>query len=107
MAKSFKNFQNPLVNADPEMENTSLVKLSVVTCSTQCWVLLRFLSTLYGNIAGTVFEPFNMMAGAMVRGDVKAIQDYWMAYTALVILGKSMQKFGKHVLQSCSERWRC
>ena len=30
----------------------------------------------YGNIAGTVFEPFNMMVGAMMRGDVKAIQDY-------------------------------
>ena len=54
------------------------------------------LKALYGNIAGTVFEPINMMAGAMVRGDIKSMQDYWMAYTAIGdTMNKSMSMAGK------------
>ncbi len=54
------------------------------------------LKALYGNISGTVFEPFNMMAGAMMRGDLKSVQDYWMAYTAIGdTMGKSLDMAGK------------
>ena len=54
------------------------------------------LKAVYGNFMGTVMEPVNMMAGAALRGDVRAVQDYWMAYSALGdTLGKAFDFGGK------------
>ena len=103
MANSFKNFR-PLFDANPDTPN-------LIGSAVRSNVMNSMLSSMevplragYGNIAGTVFEPFNMMAGAMMRGDVKAIQDYWMAYTAF---GDTLQKganmFGKMFTKGISE----
>ena len=38
---------------------------------------------LYGNLGGTVAEPINYFAGALLRRDMDSLQRGWMAYSAL------------------------
>ena len=94
MAKSFKRFD--AFNADPEMPNLIGKAIRGNVFNSMLSSIETPVKALYGNLAGTVFEPFNMMAGAMTRGNLRSIQDYWMAYTAIDdTLGKAMKAFGK------------
>jgi hypothetical protein len=38
---------------------------------------------LYGNLSGLIAEPVAYFAGSMLRGDLKAVQRGWMAYSAI------------------------
>ena len=96
MANSFKNAKKLLYDADPETPNLIGKAIRGNVFNSMLASIETPLRALYGNISGTVFEPFNMMAGAMVRGDLRAMQDYWMAYTSINdTLSKSMDMAGK------------
>ena len=66
MANSFKNFRILGQGTDPEMENILGKAIRGNVFNSMLSSVEVPLKALYGNIAGTVFEPFNMMAGAMV-----------------------------------------
>ena len=95
MANSFKNFR-PLFDANPDTPNLIGSAIRGNVLNSMLSSIETPLKALYGNIAGTVFEPVNMMAGAALRGDVKSMQDYWMAYTAFGdTMSKSMDMAGR------------
>ena len=96
MANSFKNFRFFRNDPNPETPNLLGSAIRGNVFNSMLSSIEVPLKALYGNLAGTVFEPFNMMAGAAIRGDVKAMQDYWMAYTAFGdTLNKAGGMFGK------------
>ena len=84
MANSFKRGGGFRVLFDPNPDTPNLIGSAIRgnVLNSMLSSIETPLKALYGNLAGTVFEPFNMMAGAALRGDVKSMQDYWMAYTA-------------------------
>ena len=84
MANSFKRGGGFRVLFDPNPDTPNLIGSAIRgnVMNSMLSSIETPLRALYGNLAGTVFEPVNMMAGAAMRGDVKSIQDYWMAYTA-------------------------
>ena len=79
---SFTNFR-PIYDPDPDQPNI----IAQAVRSNYFNNLLSAPGTaaraLYGNLSGLVAEPVAYFGGAMARGDLKALQRGWMAYSAI------------------------
>lgn len=79
---SFTNFR-PIYDPNPEQPNI----IAQAVRSNYFNSLLSAPGTaaraLYGNLSGLVAEPVAYFGGAMARGDLKALQRGWMAYSAI------------------------
>jgi hypothetical protein len=79
---SFTNFR-PLYDPDPDQPNI----IAQAVRSNYFNSLLSAPGTaaraLYGNLSGLVAEPVAYFGGAMARGDLKALQRGWMAYSSI------------------------
>ena len=75
MANSFKRGGGFRVLFDPNPDTPNLIGSAIRgnVMNSMLSSIETPLRALYGNLAGTVFEPVNMMAGAAMRGDVKSM----------------------------------
>ena len=58
---------------------------------------------LYGNLSGLVAEPITYFAGALARGDMKAVQRGWMAYSAIFDTQKKAIPYAGQMFRKASQ----
>lgn len=60
-------------------------------------------NALYGNIGGIIEQPLSYFAGALMRRDLKGIQDGWMAYSAIWDTQRKALPFGAKMFRKASQ----
>ena len=60
-------------------------------------------NALYGNLGGIIETPVAYFAGALMRGDMKAVQDGWMAYSAVWDTQKKAIPFAGKMFRKASQ----
>ena len=78
-----------IINLNPEVENKLI---SGVWSNVYNSILSAFVTpiqALVGNFGGIVSQPVSHFAGAIMAGDLKAVQRGWMAYSSI---GETMQR---------------
>jgi uncharacterized membrane protein len=99
---SFTNFR-PIYDPNPDQPNI----IAQAVRSNYFNSLLSASGTaaraLYGNLSGLVAEPVAYFGGAMARGDMKALQRGWMAYSAIFDTQKKALPYAGKMFMKASQ----
>ena len=79
---SFTNFR-PIYDPNPEQPNIIAQAVRSNYFNSVLSAPGTAARALYGNLSGLIAEPVAYFGGAMARGDMKALQRGWMAYSAM------------------------
>lgn len=61
------------------------------------------MSALYGNLGGVIEQPVSYFAGAVMRRDLKGLQDGWMAYSAVWDTQRKALPFAARMFRKASQ----
>ncbi len=93
----------PLIDGNPEAPNI----LAQAVRSNYYNSLLSSGATaakaLYGNLSGLIAEPVAYFAGSMLRGDLKALQRGWMAYSSIIDTQKKALPYAGKMFAKASQ----
>ena len=78
-----------IINLTPEVENKLIAGTWSNIYNSMLSAFVTPIQALVGNFGGIVSQPVSHFAGAVLAGDLKAIQRGWIAYSSL---GETLQK---------------
>ena len=78
-----------IINLNPEVENKIIAGVWSNVYNSILSAFVTPIQALVGNFGGIVSQPVSHFAGAVMAGDLKAVQRGWMAYSSI---GETMQR---------------